>query len=194
MITNDLKLHHHPGPLGTHIKTPAPPPTHLPPQKQTLRMRRNFQVLSKNTAYVCRHRFLFFQQPVGQMSNLKECGLSLAVNLGSCSATVTFCCHLDDPVVVCKLLLVLDLTGHSLMPFPILTGKLKADCITMWGGTSRAGRRGADSSGDLPSHPARPCPRAPNYSQSCASFFIILSRSEERRVGKECRSRWSPYH
>ena len=22
----------------------------------------------------------------------------------------------------------------------------------------------------------------------------ILSRSEERRVGKECRSRWSPYH
>ena len=23
---------------------------------------------------------------------------------------------------------------------------------------------------------------------------IILLRSEERRVGKECRSRWSPYH
>ena len=23
---------------------------------------------------------------------------------------------------------------------------------------------------------------------------IVLSRSEERRVGKECRSRWSPYH
>ena len=22
----------------------------------------------------------------------------------------------------------------------------------------------------------------------------ILERSEERRVGKECRSRWSPYH
>ena len=22
----------------------------------------------------------------------------------------------------------------------------------------------------------------------------ILCRSEERRVGKECRSRWSPYH
>ena len=22
----------------------------------------------------------------------------------------------------------------------------------------------------------------------------ILTRSEERRVGKECRSRWSPYH
>ena len=23
---------------------------------------------------------------------------------------------------------------------------------------------------------------------------VIQSRSEERRVGKECRSRWSPYH
>ena len=23
---------------------------------------------------------------------------------------------------------------------------------------------------------------------------ICLLRSEERRVGKECRSRWSPYH
>ena len=22
----------------------------------------------------------------------------------------------------------------------------------------------------------------------------VLNRSEERRVGKECRSRWSPYH
>ena len=25
-------------------------------------------------------------------------------------------------------------------------------------------------------------------------FVINLTRSEERRVGKECRSRWSPYH
>ena len=23
---------------------------------------------------------------------------------------------------------------------------------------------------------------------------VLLLRSEERRVGKECRSRWSPYH
>src|SRR5256885_5035315 len=28
-----------------------------------------------------------------------------------------------------------------------------------------------------------------NYSKDA-----ILERSEERRVGKECRSRWSPYH
>ena len=24
--------------------------------------------------------------------------------------------------------------------------------------------------------------------------YIVKYRSEERRVGKECRSRWSPYH
>ena len=27
-----------------------------------------------------------------------------------------------------------------------------------------------------------------------SGLLIILCRSEERRVGKECRSRWSPYH
>ena len=25
-------------------------------------------------------------------------------------------------------------------------------------------------------------------------YTYIIIRSEERRVGKECRSRWSPYH
>ena len=25
-------------------------------------------------------------------------------------------------------------------------------------------------------------------------FYLLRARSEERRVGKECRSRWSPYH
>ena len=24
--------------------------------------------------------------------------------------------------------------------------------------------------------------------------YVVGTRSEERRVGKECRSRWSPYH
>src|SRR5256885_7454181 len=27
-----------------------------------------------------------------------------------------------------------------------------------------------------------------------AHCYSFMSRSEERRVGKECRSRWSPYH
>ena len=26
------------------------------------------------------------------------------------------------------------------------------------------------------------------------AFLCSVMRSEERRVGKECRSRWSPYH
>ena len=30
---------------------------------------------------------------------------------------------------------------------------------------------------------------------SCEDYSnLSLERSEERRVGKECRSRWSPYH
>ena len=29
---------------------------------------------------------------------------------------------------------------------------------------------------------------------SCFLFEMPTGRSEERRVGKECRSRWSPYH
>src|SRR5260370_37207447 len=33
--------------------------------------------------------------------------------------------------------------------------------------------------------------RIPESQQDAAT---ALSRSEERRVGKECRSRWSPYH
>ena len=27
-----------------------------------------------------------------------------------------------------------------------------------------------------------------------SSYPVFAERSEERRVGKECRSRWSPYH
>ena len=30
--------------------------------------------------------------------------------------------------------------------------------------------------------------------KSVAGSFLTKQRSEERRVGKECRSRWSPYH
>src|SRR2546426_11942253 len=32
------------------------------------------------------------------------------------------------------------------------------------------------------------------HSHKTGSLFIASARSEERRVGKECRSRWSPYH
>ena len=33
----------------------------------------------------------------------------------------------------------------------------------------------------------------PGYKKVVPMVFCLL-RSEERRVGKECRSRWSPYH
>src|SRR5216683_5504694 len=43
--------------------------------------------------------------------------------------------------------------------------------------------------------------RARRLADDCASpsaeglhLLVALARSEERRVGKECRSRWSPYH
>src|SRR3990167_3292754 len=34
----------------------------------------------------------------------------------------------------------------------------------------------------------------PPRSFGCSYLTILRGRSEERRVGKECRSRWSPYH
>jgi len=33
-----------------------------------------------------------------------------------------------------------------------------------------------------------------NESVNTSSEEPMIERSEERRVGKECRSRWSPYH
>ena len=33
-----------------------------------------------------------------------------------------------------------------------------------------------------------------HYHLAGAAFADLQLRSEERRVGKECRSRWSPYH
>ena len=32
------------------------------------------------------------------------------------------------------------------------------------------------------------------FGVSAAAPVAVAARSEERRVGKECRSRWSPYH
>ena len=32
------------------------------------------------------------------------------------------------------------------------------------------------------------------FSYFLINIFFLQLRSEERRVGKECRSRWSPYH
>ena len=42
--------------------------------------------------------------------------------------------------------------------------------------------------------------KTPDGTKAVTAYFIMgrsensRNRSEERRVGKECRSRWSPYH
>ena len=33
-----------------------------------------------------------------------------------------------------------------------------------------------------------------SYAYTEVAAIYPITRSEERRVGKECRSRWSPYH
>src|SRR3712207_8405537 len=50
---------------------------------------------------------------------------------------------------------------------------------------SAANRRRPDDGDSAPASRASRQPR---------SEFTTAIRSEERRVGKECRSRWSPYH
>ena len=44
-------------------------------------------------------------------------------------------------------------------------------------------------------HPASPSQSPISHIDvSTSRYRLLLDRSEERRVGKECRSRWSPYH
>src|SRR3712207_7142085 len=40
----------------------------------------------------------------------------------------------------------------------------------------------------------RPCQYGACWGVSSVDHDEVCERSEERRVGKECRSRWSPYH
>ena len=64
---------------------------------------------------------------------------------------------------------------------------------------SRSKRSGSkpksgEARGQLPVRPK--APNMPGFHDviRCAKCGGLLDRSEERRVGKECRSRWSPYH
>ena len=45
-----------------------------------------------------------------------------------------------------------------------------------------------DFSGEIP------CVYFAKDENNLKKFLSVYDRSEERRVGKECRSRWSPYH
>ena len=59
------------------------------------------------------------------------------------------------------------------------------DCAARY----HAGLLDAADRARLSLHPARAAQTGWQVSR-----FLKLTRSEERRVGKECRSRWSPYH
>ena len=67
-----------------------------------------------------------------------------------------------------------------------------------WGGGAewKESKEGADTGDGAPGEWRRPGrqPGALGLSQRGPPRGSPSHRSEERRVGKECRSRWSPYH
>ena len=71
-----------------------------------------------------------------------------------------------------------------------LTGKKLVVYFSATGNTESAANYIAQATGgDLfELEPAEP------YTDEDLNYNNDNSRSEERRVGKECRSRWSPYH
>src|SRR3712207_9452462 len=74
----------------------------------------------------------------------------------------------------------------------VLAGLL---AVAAWGLTkilpSRRGERAGSAEEILRERFARGEISAEEYVKS---YEVLHERSEERRVGKECRSRWSPYH
>ena len=70
-------------------------------------------------------------------------------------------------------------------------------CANLGIGLAQAGKKvlliDGDPQGSLTISLGNPQPDKLPFTLSDA-MGRILTRSEERRVGKECRSRWSPYH
>ena len=56
------------------------------------------------------------------------------------------------------------------------------------------GTPGRPASEPAPRLTATDYPRYGKVDSRLAIWVVTQQRSEERRVGKECRSRWSPYH
>ena len=54
--------------------------------------------------------------------------------------------------------------------------------------------RGSGIKRDQVTEEGIPCVRYGEIYTTYGVWFEKCKRSEERRVGKECRSRWSPYH
>src|SRR6266496_2372564 len=65
----------------------------------------------------------------------------------------------------------------------------------MWQVDEQAWARAAEAAVDaLRRLPDQDRPRTEPHEAALLAFEVAARRSEERRVGKECRSRWSPYH
>src|SRR3989449_2206645 len=71
------------------------------------------------------------------------------------------------------------LAGHDLTTFPDFPAEIRAPAGTTYGVSAFQIQFGA---GDI---------MTPG---DAVDVLVAMNRSEERRVGKECRSRWSPYH
>src|SRR5256885_7384779 len=61
-------------------------------------------------------------------------------------------------------------------------------------GVVRLAVPGHDQSDDELPDPGRPDRPDDELAPGVEGDVLLGARSEERRVGKECRSRWSPYH
>src|SRR3989442_7863059 len=73
-----------------------------------------------------------------------------------------------------------DVTGVQTCALPISNPARKCDLSC----------RNQHSDGKIPLS----CRICAQRLDACRPRISIVLRSEERRVGKECRSRWSPYH
>src|SRR3712207_7856952 len=84
----------------------------------------------------------------------------------------------------------IGVTGFQTCAFPILLRRLPPDYDLPVADTSRADRTGVP----VPEAGARLNIDHHEDNPLYAEYNLVSPRSEERRVGKECRSRWSPYH
>ena len=69
-----------------------------------------------------------------------------------------------------------------------------ASIIVRDGGIVGEGQNRAATGGDPTAHAEVEARFWPSPTIPPSRTMIEATRSEERRVGKECRSRWSPYH
>ena len=69
------------------------------------------------------------------------------------------------------------------------------DLAALYGDSGRGTpRTGDEDERDLDPSGSNGIAIAPRLTANHHALLWINPRSEERRVGKECRSRWSPYH